>query len=56
MRGQAAVIEGFGFGAAMPGTGVAFAQPAGGTTPAPVAAWSDFAIRVTVPDGAITGP
>ncbi len=35
---------------------MAFAQPAGGTTPAPVAAWSDFAIRVTVPDGAITGP
>jgi hypothetical protein len=56
VRGQAAVIEGFGFGPATPGTGVAFSQNGGGTAPAPVAAWSDLAIRVTVPDGAVTGP
>ncbi|HEU5323352.1 MAG TPA: hypothetical protein VFX28_21265, partial [Methylomirabilota bacterium] len=53
MRGQVAVIEGFGFGAA-PG-GVAFAGSGGGTAPAPVAAWSDLAIRITVPDGAVSG-
>lgn len=56
VRGQAAVIEGFGFDSATPGTGVAFSQDVGGTAPASVAAWSDQAIRVTVPDGAVTGP
>ena len=54
--GQATVIEGFGFGVGSgAGGGVAFAKSGGGTAAALVAAWSDLAIRVSVPDDAVSG-
>jgi len=58
-RGGTAVIEGFGFGAAQETGGVTFAGAGGGTIPAAVVGaggWSDLAVRVTVPDGAVAGP
>ena len=57
VRGQAAVIEGFGFGAA-PATGGVTLAAAGGSVAAPVASssdWSDLAIRIIVPDSAVSG-
>lgn len=56
MRGQATLIEGFGFGAT-PGA-VAFPAAGGGTVSAPApdsADWSDEAVRVTVPATAASG-
>ncbi|HXL12004.1 MAG TPA: hypothetical protein VN955_11460, partial [Gemmatimonadales bacterium] len=58
-RGGTAVIEGFGFGAAQGTGGVALAGTGGGTVPAAVAGaggWTDLAVRITVPDGAVSGP
>ena len=58
-RGGTAVIEGFGFGAAQGTGGVTLAGTGGGTVPAAVAAagsWSDLTVRITVPDGAVSGP
>ncbi|HYT70904.1 MAG TPA: hypothetical protein VEK78_05935 [Gemmatimonadales bacterium] len=52
--GQDAVIEGFGFGGAQ-GTGAVGFQQGSGVVTAPVAAWSDLAIRVAVPAGAVSG-
>src|SRR5207253_45967 len=57
--GGTAVVEGFGFGAAREAGGVTFAGAGGGTIPADVVGaggWSDLAVRVTVPDGAVAGP
>src|SRR5439155_125543 len=56
--GRAAVIEGFGFGATQGAGGVTLAAAGGGTVAAPVAGasgWSDLAIRVTLPDNAVSG-
>ncbi|MBI1966587.1 MAG: hypothetical protein HYS40_01225 [Gemmatimonadetes bacterium] len=58
VRGQALVIEGFGFGAAQ-GTGrVRFLKAGGGVVDALIgdsASWSDLAVRTTVPDSAVSG-
>lgn len=59
VRGQALVIEGFGFGAVRRTGSVRFAGPGGAEVEAPVpdsAAWSDLAIRTSVPDSAVAGP
>ncbi|MGH7645526.1 MAG: hypothetical protein ACREMR_08055 [Gemmatimonadales bacterium] len=55
VRGQAFVVEGFGFGD-LPGT-VQFPAAGGGETPGPVDSitWSDLSVRATVPDGAVAG-
>ncbi len=55
VRGQALVVEGFGFGD-LPGA-VQFPRSGGGETPAPVdsSAWSDLSLRATVPDSAASG-
>jgi len=58
-RGGSAVIEGFGFGGTQGTGGVALAGAGGGTVPAAVigaGGWSDLAVRITVPDGAGSGP
>ena len=57
MRGQALVIEGFGFGATQGGGAVRFPRPGGGEIAAPVAPpdWNDLAVRATVPDSAVSG-
>ena len=58
VRGQALVIEGFGFGSVQGGGQVRFAKTGGGSVVATVpdsASWSELAIRAVVPDSAITG-
>jgi len=58
VRGQAVVIEGFGFGATQGAGAVAFPRAGGGEVTAPIATaadWSDLAIRTTVPDDAASG-
>lgn len=52
VRGQAVIVEGFGFGD-VPGT-VLFAAAGGGETAAAIdsSAWSDLIVRATVPDDA----
>lgn len=54
--GQPAVVEGFGFGG-VPGS-ASLRSATGATVVAPVdsAAWTDFAVRITVPAGAAAGP
>ena len=57
-RGTTIVIQGYGFGAVQGAGAVRFARLGGGDVAAPLAdttAWSDAAIRVTVPDSAVTG-
>jgi Kelch motif protein len=57
-RGDPVVIEGLGFGATQGAGTVTFSNAAGGGVAAPVAApadWSDAAVRVTVPDSAVSG-
>jgi hypothetical protein len=57
-RGATVVIQGYGFGAVQGAGAVRFARLGGGAVTAIVAdsaAWSDAAIRVAVPDSAITG-
>jgi hypothetical protein len=52
------VVEGFGFGAAPGSGGVTFAAAGGGTVAAPVTGpgtWSDLALRLRVPDSAVSG-
>jgi hypothetical protein len=55
LPGTSVVVEGFGFGDSQATGAVRFARIGGGTTPAPVAAWTDRAIRLSVPDSAATG-
>ncbi len=57
-RGATIVIQGYGFGAVQGAGAVRFARTGGGDVAAVVAgttAWSDAAIRVAVPDSAVTG-
>lgn len=57
-RGATIVIQGYGFGAVQGAGAVRFARLGGGEVAAVVAdttAWSDAAIRVAVPDSAVTG-
>ena len=57
-RGGTAVVEGFGFGAVQGTGGVTLAGTGGGTVPASVAGaggWSDLAVRITIPDSAVSG-
>ncbi len=57
-RGATIVIQGYGFGAVQGAGAVRFARTGGGEVAAVVAgttAWSDAAIRVAVPDSAVTG-
>ena len=57
VRGQAVVIEGFGFGDSQ-GTGaIDFPRLGGGTVlaPVPVGGWSDRLLRASVPDSATSG-
>ena len=57
-RGATIVIQGYGFGAAQGAGAVRFAKAGGGEIAAAIAdstAWSDAAIRVAVPDSAVTG-
>jgi hypothetical protein len=57
-RGATIVVQGYGFGATQGAGTVQFARLGGGVMAAVVAdtnAWSDVAIRVTVPDSAVTG-
>ena len=58
VRGATIVIQGYGFGAGQGAGTVRFARTGGGEVAAVVAdttAWSDAAIRVAVPDSAVTG-
>ncbi|MGH7538146.1 MAG: hypothetical protein ACREMF_05895 [Gemmatimonadales bacterium] len=57
VRGDAVVIEGFGFGDAQGSGAVSFTRAGGGSVAATVApgGWSERAIRVTVPDSAVSG-
>lgn len=56
-RGAIIVIEGYGLGGIQGAGGVTFAAGGGTSVPAAVvdSGWSDFAIEVVVPAGAITG-
>lgn len=57
-RGATIVVQGYGFGAAQGAGSVHFARLGGGEVAAVVGdttAWSDAAIRVAVPDSAVTG-
>ena len=57
-RGATIVIQGYGFGATQGAGAVRFARLGGGDIAAVVtdtSAWSDAAIRVAVPDSAVTG-
>ncbi len=56
IRGTTVVIEGYGFGATQGAGGVSFTGAAGGVSASVVdSGWSDFAVTVVVPAGAITG-
>ncbi len=55
VTGASIVIEGFGFGDGQAPGSVRFPRLGSGTTPAAVAAWSDRAIRLSVPDSAASG-
>lgn len=57
LPGATLVIEGFGFGDSQATGSVRFARLGGGTLPAVVGAgaWSDHAIRLSVPDSAASG-
>lgn len=57
VRGQAAVLEGFGFGDVQGSGTVQFARAGGGVVAATIAAggWSDRAVQTVVPDSAATG-
>jgi hypothetical protein len=58
VRGQSAVLEGFGFGDVQGSGVIQFSQAGGGGVPAVVVpgSWSDRTVRVVVPDNAATGP
>jgi hypothetical protein len=58
VRGQAVVLEGFGFGDVQGSGTIHFARIGGGVVPAAVTAggWSDRAVQTVVPDSAATGP
>ncbi len=57
VRGQAVVLEGFGFGDVQGNGAVQFTRAGGGVVPATIAAggWSDRAVQAVVPDSATTG-
>ena len=58
VRGQAVVIEGYGFGSTQGSGTLTFGRSGGGTVAGPIADstdWSEFAVRTTVPDSAGTG-
>src|SRR5690242_812220 len=54
-RGGTIIIQGYGFDSAQGAGSVVFARRGGGTVAAAVASWSDAAIRVAVPDSAVSG-
>ncbi len=58
VRGQAFVLEGFGFGNVQGNGTVQFTRTSGGVVPATVApgSWSDRAVQAVVPDSAASGP
>ncbi len=58
VRGQAVVLEGFGFGDVQGNGAVQFTRVGGGVVAATIAAagWSDRAVQAVVPDSAATGP
>jgi len=56
VRGATVVIGGYGFGTTQGGGGVTFTSATGSVAAIVVdSGWSDFAVTVVVPDGAVTG-